>query len=98
TSGGDELAPLIDCRYPIAERQCGELFVPTSEECICADHDAAGSQFSQSCEDGIDVSVATGVEQMEVQPKEPCGSLHVSRLYFRIGWICWVDECSHNGC
>src|SRR5262245_52396607 len=68
-----------DCRYPIAERQCGELFVPTSEECICADHEAAGSQFSQSCEDGIDVSVVAGMEQMQLQPKEPCGSLQVSR-------------------
>src|SRR6516165_6800303 len=79
TSGCDERARLIDCRYPIAERQCGELFVPISEECICADHEAAGSQFSQRCEDGIDVSVATGMEQMELQPKEPCGSLQISR-------------------
>src|SRR6516164_1127773 len=35
---------------------------------------------------------------MELQPKEPCGSLQVSRYYFRIAWICWVDECSHGGC
>src|SRR6516164_4584444 len=35
---------------------------------------------------------------MELQPKKPCGSLQVSRYYFRIAWICWVDECSHDGC
>ena len=46
-AGRGELAKLIDRRYPVAERQCGELFAPDGEEAIGADHKRAGPHWTK---------------------------------------------------
>ena len=44
-SGSYERAPLVDRRYPVAERQRGELFNMAGEESIATDREPARSQF-----------------------------------------------------
>ena len=63
----------------MAERQCGELFAPADEEWIGADHEPAGSQLDQGCEDRIEVAFGAGMQDMELQPEGAGRRLQVSR-------------------
>src|SRR5262249_22888549 len=42
-AGGGQLAKWVDRGHRLAQRQCGQLFAPTSEEIVGADHKRAGS-------------------------------------------------------
>ena len=64
----------------MAGRQCDELFAPASEECIGADHERAGSQLDQGCEDRVEVAFGARMQDMELQPEGARRRLHVSRL------------------
>ena len=78
-AGRGELAILVDRRHRVANRQRGELFAPADEECIGADHERAGSQLDQGCEDRIEVAFGAGMQDMELQPEGAGRRLQVSR-------------------
>ena len=68
-AGRGELAKLEDRGYRVADRQCGELFDPGTEECIVADHERACSQLDQGCESRIEVAFGARMQDMELQPE-----------------------------
>ena len=86
TSGRGELAPLVDRRHRVAERQRGELFAPAREECIGADHEPARSQLDQLCEDSIEVTFGAGIQDMELQPEGTSRCLHAPSCWSRQQW------------
>ena len=81
----------------MAERQCGELFAPASEECIGADHERACSQLDQGCEDRIEVAFGARMQDMELQPEGAGRRLQVSRLGLGNSGIGRVDEQGNDG-
>src|SRR5262249_3516248 len=90
TSGHSELAPVVNRRHRVVERQCGELFGPTSEKWIAANHEPACSQLDQFCEDAIEFTFGASIQNMEVQSEgtssclqRPCAAVGKSGT----GWI-----------
>jgi hypothetical protein len=57
-AGGGELAILGDRGHRVADSQCSKLFALIVEECIRTDHEPAGSQLGQGCEDCIEFALA----------------------------------------
>src|SRR5664279_4785371 len=49
-AGRGELAIFENRGHRVAERQCSELFAPTNEEWIGADHECARSKLDNGCE------------------------------------------------
>ena len=49
--------------------QLSELSGSAGEESIGADHKSTGSQFSQGCEDPIEIAIRAGKQDMELQPE-----------------------------
>jgi hypothetical protein len=64
TSGRCERAPLEDRGHSVVDRQCGELLGPAIEDCIGADHESAGSQLGQGCEDRIEIAFGAGMQDL----------------------------------
>src|SRR4029453_5051979 len=52
----------------VAQGQCGELLAPAIEKWITADHERAGSQSGQGCEDRIEVALGARMQDMELKP------------------------------
>ena len=69
SSRRSELAPFVDRRHAVACRHCGELFAVAGEECLAADHERAHFQFRQLCEHSVEVALATGIQDMDLQPE-----------------------------
>ena len=68
----------------MAQGQCDELLAPAIEEWIAADHERAGSQSGQGCEDRIEVALGAGEQDMELQPEGAGRGLQVSRIVLGI--------------
>jgi hypothetical protein len=60
----------------VAECKRGELFALTCKEWIGTDHEPAGSQLGQLCEDSIEVAFSAGIQDMELQSEGACHCLH----------------------
>jgi hypothetical protein len=67
-AGCGEIARKGDRRNRMARRQCGELFAPGIEECIAADHERAGSQLDQGCEDRIEIALGAAARGCGLPP------------------------------
>jgi hypothetical protein len=90
TSGRGERAPLEDRGYSVVDRQCGELLGPAVEDCIGADHERAGSQLGQGCEDRIEIAFGVGMQDMQLHSEDAGRRLQVSQYGLGIG-IGWVE-------
>src|SRR5712691_2530129 len=77
--------------HSVVDRQCGELLGPAIEDCIGADHERAGSQLGQGCEDRIEIAFGAGMQDMQLHSEDAGRRLQVSQYGLGIG-IGWVDE------
>jgi hypothetical protein len=73
------------------ERQRGEPFARASEERIVADHESAGLQCGQGCEDRIDVALGACMQDVELQAQRAGRRLEMFRHDIAAGKG-WVDE------
>src|SRR5215471_19081330 len=91
-AGQREVATLVDCRDPMAEREDGKLLMAVIEEYFAAaDYEPTGWQFDYGCEDRVKVVFGAGLQDMKLQAKSAGRRPHVSRQDFGIG-ISRVDE------
>jgi hypothetical protein len=58
----------------------GERSASAREECFAADHEPAGSQLDQGCEDRIEVAIGARMQDMELELEGAGRRLQVSRL------------------
>src|SRR4029077_8761295 len=73
-SSGDG-AILKDRRLPIAECQRAELFAPTDEEGVGADHKRSGPQLRKTRKHNIEVAFSTGMKDLEFEPERTSSRL-----------------------
>src|SRR5215510_9961645 len=97
-AGDGKLTKLGDRRHGVTGCQRPELFVPADEECVGSDHERAGSQLLQRCENRIEVTVSAGLQNTELQSKGPCRQLHVFRYTLCNFAAGRVDEKRDDSC
>src|SRR6516225_2940972 len=89
--GRGEFAKLKDRGHAMTHRQRGEMFAAADEQSVGADHETAGLEFEQSGEGGVEIALAAGIENRNVQSQCARRLLKTSRFDLGIG-IGWVDE------
>ena len=75
TTGGSELAILVDRGHRVAQRQLRKLFAPTIEECIGIDHHYACPQLEHGREGQVQLALAAGVQDMQLETEVARGLL-----------------------
>src|SRR5262245_44136126 len=78
--------------HRMPERQCGELFGPTSEKYIGANHESFHPQLDQACKDRVEIPLGTRMQDMEPQPKSAGRLLQVSRQGLVKSAVGRIDE------
>ena len=79
------------------ESQCTELFAAAIEERVSANHKAACAQLDQADKNRIEVAVATGMQDLELQPEGVGRRLHVSRYGFGTSRLGRIDQHGDDG-
>jgi Phage integrase family len=88
----DKFAKMKTGGNPMTESERGELFAPTDEEYIGADHERTGLYLGQGGEGGVEVAFGARVQHMDLEPELAGGRLRVSQQGFRKRAIGRVDE------
>ena len=96
TSRRGEFAPDVDRRHRVAGRQSSQLFVPAGEEWFAGDHESAGARLTQRREDAVEVALAAGVEDLELQPEGKGRRPRFARLAFGNRRHGGIDEEGHE--
>ena len=78
-AGQGVLAKWVHRGDRVAQGQCGELLAPAIKKWITADHERAGSQSGQGCEDRIEFALGARMQDMELQPEGASRRLQLSR-------------------
>src|SRR4029077_17501448 len=92
TASRYKLAKLVDRGHRAADRQRGQLFAPTIEQCIGADHEPPGSKLDQRREVHTEILVAAGMTNVELNPQCVGRCLEISRQSLGKNGISRVDE------
>src|SRR5262245_55712788 len=65
-ASGSELAKLGNRRHLMASGQYAELLGPTDEKCVRSNYERANTQLRQCRENRIEITVITGMQNMEL--------------------------------
>ena len=68
-AGGDEFAVFVDRRNRVTEGERSELLAAGGEKRMSRDDEPPCTQLGETCEDAIEVALATRVEAMEIDPE-----------------------------
>jgi DCC1-like thiol-disulfide oxidoreductase len=80
--------------YPASEPecQCAELFVPTDEEGVGADHKRSGPQLRKTREHNIEVAFCTRAKDFELEPERTSSRLSLFDRNLRQVRTGWLEE------
>src|SRR5262249_5672544 len=85
-AGQREVATLVDCRDPMAEREDGKLLMAVIEGYFAAaDYKPPRSQFYYRCEERVQVVFGACLQDVELPGKGACRRPPLSRPDFGIG-------------
>ena len=76
-AGCDKITDRISRRNPVARRQGGKLHAAAGEECVGGDEEGIGALARKGGKGRIDLAARAGVEDMDLQPDDAGGFLHV---------------------
>src|SRR3954452_18913688 len=81
----------------MAHRQCSECFASAGEERIGEDHESADLLLNEACEGRLEVALAAGTYEMQLDTKRPRRSLCVRDLRLGIDVVVWIDTHADHG-
>src|SRR5262249_22264319 len=93
---GDEFTKLVTRGDRMASRRRNQLIPSAQEKCLAGNQDSVDMLLSEAHERRFDITFATRVKDLKLEPKCACRGLYVPCLRFG-GWVRWVEEKTDKG-
>ena len=91
-AGGDEFAVFVDRGNRVTEGERSELLATGGEKRMGGDVEPACTQLGETCEDVLEVALATRAEAMEINPERMCRRNPAIPFRLGIAGIARIDE------